>query len=201
MQSPIGYVNNAPKCEARPSKIHGVGLFAKETIAAGEAFMVLPVGKIVPVTAYFEKEAGLLGDEWNAVSEKDLLVRDQRTYYYFINHQFTPNGIVDISGMRVLALVDIAPHEEITLDYSREPLPQKYLDMADAAYLQKDRRMKSQHLCQSCLISCLVTANVEENHHPTPLGSWVGFEANRLNSELACALRRALFVGQTTKAA
>ncbi len=201
MQSPIGYVNNAPKCEARPSKIHGIGLFAREKIASGEAFMVLPKGKIVPVTAYFEKEAGLLGDEWNAISKKELLVRHQRTYYYFINHQFTPNGIVDISGMRVLALVDIAPHEEITLDYSREPLPQTYLDMGDAAYLQKDRRINSQHLCQSCLISRLVTANMEENHGPTPLRSWVGFEANHLNSELVYALRTALFVEQTSKAA
>lgn len=66
--------------------------------------------------------------------------------------------------------VNKVPNEEITLDYSREPLPQKYLDMEDAAYLQKDPRMKSQHLCQSCRISRLVTANVEENPRPTPLG-------------------------------
>lgn len=124
--------------------------------------MALPEGKIVPVSEYFEKDAELLGDEWNAISKKDLLVRHLRTYYYFINHQFTPNGVVDLSGLRVLALVDIAPHVEITLDYSREPLPLKYLDMGGASYLKKRHNAKFQNVCQSRPIS-----HLEENHTPT----------------------------------
>lgn len=98
--------------------------------------MTLPGGTIVPVSSYYENETGLLEDEWNAISEKELLVRKHRTCYYFINHQFSPNAVVDILRRRVLALADIPPHQEITLDYSREPLPKTYFEICGANYLQ-----------------------------------------------------------------
>lgn len=123
--------------------------------------MILPEGKIVPMSDYFENEAGLLRDEWNAISKTELLVRHQRTYYYFLNHQITPNAVVDVSGGRVLALVNIAPHAEITLDYSREPLPQIYLALAGATYLQKDR-VKFRRTSQPDQISHMVTASKGE---------------------------------------
>jgi SET domain-containing protein len=130
------YLNNAPKCVPGRSRIHGAGLFAKAKIKAGEAFMTLPAGKIVPAASYLENEAGLLADEWNALSEKELLVRTERTWYYFINHQCIPNAIIDIARRRVVALADLVPNAEITLDYLREPLPRIYFETRGAAWLK-----------------------------------------------------------------
>ena len=137
MHSYTSYINNAPQCEPRRSQIDGIGLFAKVKIKAKEPFMTLSGGRIVAVSSYFENEAGLIEDEWNAISERELLVRKNRTYYYFINHQFSPNAIVDIVHKRVVASADISAHEEITINYLFEPLPKLYLEKWGASFLQR----------------------------------------------------------------
>ena len=137
MRPYASYINNAHKCEPRQSPIQSVGLFAKEKVKAGESFMSLPGGRIVLVSTYFENETGLLEAEWNAIPERELLVRKKRTYYYCINHQFAPNAIVDIARRGVIASADISADEEITLDYTLEPLPKLYFETWGATYLQR----------------------------------------------------------------
>lgn len=133
------FVNNAPKCEPRRSAIHGIGLFAKVSIEAGEAFMSLEGGRVVPACRYFDSPLSLVADEWNALSEDELLVRPQRTYYYCINHHLKPNALVEIQHRRIVASAAIAADQEITLDYLREPLPRQYLEIHGAAYLSTAR--------------------------------------------------------------
>lgn len=135
MDLPRNLVNNAPKCEPRPSGIHGIGLFAKARIEAGEPFMNLREGRIVPVSSYLEDAPSLIADEWNALSEETLLVRSRRTFYYCINHQPNPNCFVDLRRRQVIARVAIATDQEITLNYLSEPLPTRYLEAHGARYL------------------------------------------------------------------
>lgn len=147
MRSLTSYINNAPKCEPRRSAIHGFGLFAKADIAAGESFMTLSQGSIVAASTYLGNTGGLREDEWNALSENQLLVRKARTYYYFINHHPHSNARVDIPRRRVVARTDIPAHAEITLNYMEEPLPRLYFETCEVSYLllglptQKDRGM------------------------------------------------------------
>ncbi len=135
MDLPGNLVNNAPKCEPRRSRIHGMGLFAKVPIEADEPFMSLHEGRIVPVSSYLKDQSGLVADEWNALSEETLLIRSPRTFYYCINHQPNPNCVVDLQRRQVIARVAIAPNQEITLDYLSEPPPKPYLEAHGASYL------------------------------------------------------------------
>lgn len=135
MRPLASYINNAPKCEPRPSAIHGFGLFAKADIAAGESFMTLSEGNIVAASTYLGNAGGLREDEWNALSENQLLVRSARTYYYFINHQLRSNARVDISRKCVVARIAIRAHAEITLNYLEEPLPKLYFETCDVSHL------------------------------------------------------------------
>lgn len=139
MRPLASYLNNAPKCEPCPSAIHGLGLFAKARITAGETFMILAGGSIVAASAYLDDLRALRDDEWNAISEDQLLVRRNRTYYYFINHHLIPNARVDISRRQVIARTDIAAHEEITLNYLEESLPSLYFETCDVSYLRPGR--------------------------------------------------------------
>ncbi len=137
MDLPRSLINNAPKCEPRPSGIHGIGLFTKVGIGAGEPFMSLEGGRILSVSRWLEDEFRLVADEWNALSEDELLVRPRRTLYYYINHQLNPNAFVDIQCRRVIAQAAIAANQEITLDYLREPLPKSYLAAHGFSYLTR----------------------------------------------------------------
>ncbi len=133
-------INNAPKCEPRPSRIHGIGLFAKVPIETCESFMILLGGKIVPAYSYLGDDDRLAADEWNAISETELLVRSHRTLYYCINHHLLPNAFVDLRRREVIALTRIDADEEITLNYLWEPLPRTYRDSCQAVYLRKVAR-------------------------------------------------------------
>ena len=77
----------------------------------------------------------MVTDEWNALSEDELLVRPDRTFYYYINHRPNPNSFVDIQRRKVIAQAAIAADQEITLDYLREPLPKSYLAAHGLSYL------------------------------------------------------------------
>lgn len=97
--------------------------------------MSLEDGEIIPVTSFHYDPEGLAASEWNAISEHELLVRQRRTLYYFINHDLRPNALVDIQSRQVVASVAMDADQEITLDYMREPLPKRYLQTHGASYL------------------------------------------------------------------
>ncbi len=109
----------SPKTEARPSPIHGTGLFAKQPIAPGE-IVAVKGGHVLTGAQWAELEP-TLGPAEIQISE-DLFIapvsqaeRDGSMLY--INHSCDPNAA--IQGQIVLvAMRDIAPDEELTIDWA-----------------------------------------------------------------------------------
>ncbi len=111
--------NVTPKAFATASKISGCGLIAKEEMAKGEIVVVYG-GLIVPKNEIMEYH--------NTVSHLGIQVSDD----FFIcptskedakigalNHSCEPNcGFKD--SITVVAMRDIAPGEELTIDYAME---------------------------------------------------------------------------------
>ena len=109
----------SPKTEARPSPIHGTGLFAKQPIAPSE-IVAVKGGHVLTGAQWAELEP-TLGPAEIQISE-DLFMapvsqaeRDGSMLY--INHSCDPNAA--IQGQIVLvAMRDIAPDEELTIDWA-----------------------------------------------------------------------------------
>lgn len=130
-------LNNIDGTSIALSPTHGLGLFATAVIPQGTCLATLD-GQRVPWAIY--AAAKLSQDqfnEWNALPGDMLLVRAFRTKYSFINHSRTPNCAVDTEDdrVRVVALSEILPGEELLLDYRREPLPAGYVTGHGASYL------------------------------------------------------------------
>ena len=115
------------------SSIHGFGLFTKKAIPAGTVLCELDGQKMD--WAHYEKlrKTINLGEyqdyifmEWNALDPKTLLVRAFRTKYSYINHSKTPNVEIKYDPIRIEVIKNIDEHEEIVIDYSKEPLNEEY---------------------------------------------------------------------------
>jgi SET domain-containing protein len=109
----------SPKTEAKPSPIHGKGLFAKEAIAAGE-IVAVKGGYILTKQEWTTYERGLGAAEIQ-ISEGLFIApvapeqRDGSMPY--TNHSCDPN--IAIQGQIVfVAMRDIAPGEELTHDWA-----------------------------------------------------------------------------------
>ena len=74
--------------------------------------------------------------EWNALDPKTLLVRAFRTKYSYINHSKTPNVEIKYSPIRIEAIKNIDEHEEIVIDYSKEPLSEEYRADKEKSFIQ-----------------------------------------------------------------
>ena len=68
--------------------------------------------------------------EWNALDTETLLIRPFRTKYSYINHSRSPNTMLARFPLRLTAIFDIDPGDELTIDYRREPLSDDYLRSA-----------------------------------------------------------------------
>ncbi len=102
----------SPRLEVRLAGEKGVGMFARESIRAGELLLAMG-GKIL-------NQAGLAstGHTFSIQIEEDAYICPiQEENAYRINHSCTPN--VGVSGqITFVALRDIAPGEEICYDYA-----------------------------------------------------------------------------------
>ncbi len=117
-------VDNAPKCGAMRSSIHGYGLGAREAIRQGEVvidfgdptlFYEIPVAEL--------EEWRLLGGKFTALSSEMGLISDRLTKYSLMNHCRTPNCEIDVARRVIFASRDIQKGEEVTIDYRLEPMP------------------------------------------------------------------------------
>jgi hypothetical protein len=117
-----------------PSATHGTGLFSTRNRPAGELVCTLDGQKIS-----LDEFPAVLELEWNAVSERVLLVRPLRTSYGYINHSDTPNLAIEPDGFRVVTVRAIEAGEELTLDYFAPPVPPEFLDSPEAASLRATR--------------------------------------------------------------
>ena len=129
-------IDNIEVGEAGPSKIHGIGLFATDFIAKGEVLCGLD-GQRVPFDLNGDMEKSR---EWNALPGNMLLVRAYKTKYSLINHSRAPNLELTHHGftLTIVALRDIEQGEELTLDYLKENLPEKYIALHGKSYLYGD---------------------------------------------------------------
>jgi hypothetical protein len=118
-----------------PSAIQGTGLFSTRSRRAGELVCLLD-GQAISLDAFPE----VLDLEWNALTDRLLLVRPLRTSYGYINHSSAPNLIVEPDGFRLVAARDIAAGHELTLDYFAPPVPREFLDSSEAAVLRAPAR-------------------------------------------------------------
>lgn len=112
---------SSPKVEMRQSVVHGKGLFAKESISAGEIVVNFDGGRGQFITLV---EADSLYDRGNdhmiqvgenlffaAVSDSDMETED------LINHSCNPNCGIH-GSLCIVAMRNIAVNEEITFDYA-----------------------------------------------------------------------------------
>lgn len=134
-------IDNIDDTEIKKSDIHGLGLFATKDIASGEILCILD-GQLVSWESYdymsekhpFGKYNNYLFMEWNAINEHTLMIRPFRTKYSFINHSKNPNLTMRRYPITLMAMKNIKSGEELTLDYRKEPLSEKYLN--NAKYLE-----------------------------------------------------------------
>ncbi len=137
-------INNISLSTIRKSKIHGDGLFSTSVIKKGTLLGVLD-GQVMNWSYYNLLHRQLddtLGDnssdifmEWNALDTETLLVRAFRTRYSYINHSREPNVEIIKYPLRLYAMTDLEINTEMTIDYRKEPLSDKYLKDIKNSYL------------------------------------------------------------------
>lgn len=136
MNNEMDIIDNIPNTRFAESAIHGTGLFSTVAIPTGAILAVLD-GQLIPVSKQHIISADVCAAhcEWNAVSKDMLLVRAFRTKYSFINHSKNPNLKLEYNPLRIVVSHDLDMDDELTLDYSKEPLPEQYLQLHGRHFL------------------------------------------------------------------
>ncbi|WP_031574871.1 SET domain-containing protein-lysine N-methyltransferase [Acidithiobacillus thiooxidans] len=136
-----------PDAEIRNSPVHGFGLFSLRHWSAGETLCNRLDGQVLSYDEYEQLRllmAPMLGRvrnfffmEWNALPGGRLLSRPFRTTYSYINHSEKPNLQLSLLDERLslVAIRDVRPGDEFTLDYRLESLPRGYFDTPSSGYL------------------------------------------------------------------
>jgi SET domain-containing protein len=118
--------------EVRPSKIHGLGIFAANTIPAGTHWWSIDIGETIAIS---RTQFALLSQSASTAATDAMLAGIQTYSIYleafdlmvlipdngrFVNHSDVPNSAAGVDGRALysVALRDIAAGEEITEDYS-----------------------------------------------------------------------------------
>ena len=107
------------KTEIRKSTIYGQGLFALEPVSRGKIICFFPIGARVITEERFlqavrENEHAIVRTG-TRYAGKYYTIGNESEPYTFLNHSFTPNLLCHC-GI-IVARRDIAPQEELTLDY------------------------------------------------------------------------------------
>ena len=109
----------------------GYGMFSTRARPSGEVVCVLD-GQRIDCELY---PALMHALEWNALSERVLLVRAVRTSYGYINHSPRPNLAIDADGCTLRSTRANADGEELTIDYLVPPVPRAYLESPEGQLL------------------------------------------------------------------
>lgn len=119
-----------PKIEVRDSPIEGKGLFAKAAFSKGEEFVVATGEEPIEEKIYTDKEFKDFtewcianGKEWDAVAigngKHRAAISDREKHPgNYGNHSCDPNVTSNNNG-GLIALRNIEPGEEITIDYAQ----------------------------------------------------------------------------------
>lgn len=130
---PDDFVQTIADVQRQPTASAGYGMFATRARPAGEILCVLD-GQQIDCEQYPELMHAL---EWNALSERSLLVRAVRTSYGYINHSPDPNVAIDADGCTLRTTRAIALGEELTIDYLVPPVPRAYLESPEGQLLAR----------------------------------------------------------------
>jgi len=108
----------SPKVEVRDSPVHGLGLFAKERIEAGEAVAIWGGDFVTEAEAQKAKQEGKViqqigEDLWDVFDYETR--HDDPTYNH--NHSCDPNTWMQ-DEVTIGARRSIEPDEELTIDYA-----------------------------------------------------------------------------------
>jgi len=106
----------------RSSSIQGYGLFATESIRAGEELIWVSGGIVYTSEDWKTGRVQLAPELYNETQvDDDLFVATPKSLYYYVNHSCDPNFL------NRMAWRDIEADEELTVDYAIfQPFP-KYL--------------------------------------------------------------------------
>ncbi|WOD37062.1 SET domain-containing protein [Nodosilinea sp. E11] len=116
-------IDNAPNCGPGTSQIHGYGLIAVTTIEKGNVIIDFSDRKLYVEKRFSELEQWRLkSGKYTGISEEKCVISEKFTKYSLLNHSRQPNAITDFEARKVIALRDILPGEEVTVDYRLEPV-------------------------------------------------------------------------------
>ena len=101
------------KIIVKNSTVDGVGLFADEPFLAGEKILTIQAPIVQKKINTPEESENI--KNWIGVGKDRWIVTDD-TPFRFINHSCNPNTA--LYGKKLIALLDIAPNDEVTIDYS-----------------------------------------------------------------------------------
>lgn len=122
--SDIDYlIDNAPNCRPGMSQIHGYGLIVAEIIMKGDIIIDFSDPEIYVEKNFSELEQWRLeSGKYTGLSEEKCVISEKFTKYSLLNHSRQPNAITDFETRKIVALRDILPGEEVTVDYRLEPV-------------------------------------------------------------------------------
>ncbi|MBW4481327.1 MAG: SET domain-containing protein [Tildeniella torsiva UHER 1998/13D] len=116
-------IDNAPKCRPGESQIHGYGLIAFEVIKEGEIVIDFNDPNLYTEKKFSDLEPWRLeGGKYTGISEEKCLVSEAFTKYSLLNHSRQPNAVSNFKARHIVAIRDIFPGEEVTVDYRLEPV-------------------------------------------------------------------------------
>lgn len=128
MTQPNQYVND--RVEARPSLRHGLGVFARRAIPAGEIVEHCPVLVLDADDARYATEGSLSGYVYDWEDGRSAVALGCGSLY---NHDPDPNAEYavgeDGESLILLARRDIAEGEEVTIDYTGEGAIDLWFDL------------------------------------------------------------------------
>jgi uncharacterized protein len=105
----------------RTSPIHGTGTFALDAIPAGATLVLVTGGLVYTAEDYHNGAFQIDGQMYNEARLSEThFIATPVGHHYFMNHSCEPN-VIDLSRhpatTHLVALRDITPNEELTLDY------------------------------------------------------------------------------------
>ncbi len=97
------------------SSIHGYGVFIKQPIKKGEFIAELQGSRVIYKSTVYGQSNRY--NDWIGIG-KDTWI-DPIDEFQYLNHSCNPNtGLKGLRKLRLYALRDLTPGEEITIDYS-----------------------------------------------------------------------------------
>jgi len=116
-------IDNAPKCQAGISQIHGYGLIAVNDISEGEKIIDFSDPEVYVEKKFSELEPWRLkGGKYTGLTEETCLVSERFTKYSLLNHSRKPNAKLTLEERCIVAIRKIRSGEEVTVDYRLEPV-------------------------------------------------------------------------------